>query len=109
MTDRYTGHGDDALVAAPDCPPPITALEERQHLLAHHIRLVARKLTNGLFVYGSGGCGKSKVITEVLQPIDVVSRWGPDDDVDDVDRHVRAVMQTALDALAAKRRLPVIG
>ena len=49
-------------------PPglPRTALEEKQALLAHHVRMVARGLTNGLFVVGSGGCGKSKVISEVL-------------------------------------------
>jgi 1-acyl-sn-glycerol-3-phosphate acyltransferase len=51
----------------------------------------------------------TKVITEVLAPIDVINRWGPDADVDAVDRHVRTVMQTALDKLAAERRFPVIG
>jgi hypothetical protein len=44
----------------------MTALEEKQALLAHHVRMVARKLTNGLFVAGSGGVGKSKVIGETL-------------------------------------------
>ena len=32
--------------------------------LAHHVRLVARKLTNGLFFAGPGGLGKSKTITD---------------------------------------------
>ncbi len=63
----------------------------------------------GLSVFAPNVPLPTKVITEVLQPINVVSRWGPDADVDDVDRHVRTVMQTALDALAAKRRWPVIG
>ena len=46
---------------------PSTALEEKQHLLAHHVRLVARKMTNGLFVYGHrGGLGKSRVILRTL-------------------------------------------
>ena len=37
----------------------LTALEERQNLLAHHVRLVARGMSTGLFVYGSqGGLGK---------------------------------------------------
>ena len=35
--------------------PTLTALEERQKLLAHHVRLVARGLSNALFVYGSQG------------------------------------------------------
>ncbi len=45
---------------------PRTALEEKQSLLAHHVRMVARGLTNGLFVSGGGGVGKSKVIAETL-------------------------------------------
>lgn len=47
-------------------PVPATALEEKQALLAHMVRLVARKVTNGLFAWGSGGTGKSKVISETL-------------------------------------------
>lgn len=36
-------------------------------MLAHHIRLVCRGMTNGLFCYGStGGLGKSKIIAETL-------------------------------------------
>ncbi len=45
----------------------LTSLEEKQQLLSHHVKLVARGLTNGLFVYGAvGGLGKSKVIQETL-------------------------------------------
>jgi hypothetical protein len=45
----------------------LTALEERQNLLAHHVRLVARKLSNSLFVYGSqGGLGKSRTVLQTL-------------------------------------------
>jgi len=45
----------------------LTPLEERQELLSHHVRLVARGMANGLFVYGAcGGLGKSKVIQETL-------------------------------------------
>jgi 1-acyl-sn-glycerol-3-phosphate acyltransferase len=51
----------------------------------------------------------TKIVTQVLPPIDVVAEFGEDPDVDEVDAHVRHVMQGALDALAAKRRLPVIG
>lgn len=46
---------------------PMTTLEEKQRLLSHHVKLVARGLTNGLFVFGAvGGLGKSKVIQETL-------------------------------------------
>ena len=45
----------------------LTALEERQNLLAHHVRLVARGLSVGLFVYGSqGGLGKSRTVLRTL-------------------------------------------
>lgn len=48
-------------------PTPTTALEERQELLAHHVRLVARKMANGLFVFGAkGGLGKTKTILRAL-------------------------------------------
>ena len=39
----------------------------------------------------------SKIVTQVLDPIDVVAEFGEDPDVDEVDLHVRAVMQAALD------------
>ncbi len=52
--------------------PPATALEEKQDLLRHHVRMVARKLSFGLFVAGAGGLGKSKVITETLADEGVV-------------------------------------
>ncbi len=45
-----------------------TALEERQRLLAHHVRLVARGMANGLCVYGSrGGLGKTRVVLTTLK------------------------------------------
>ena len=43
-----------------------TALEEKQLLLAHHVKLVARKISNGLFVAGPGGLGKSRTISVTL-------------------------------------------
>jgi len=47
---------------------PETALEERQHLLRHHVKLVCREMTNGLFVYGSrGGLGKTRIILGTLR------------------------------------------
>lgn len=51
----------------------------------------------------------TKVVQQVLEPIDIVAQFGEDPDVDEVDAHVRGVMQTALDRLADERRLPVIG
>jgi len=51
----------------------------------------------------------TKIIMQALEPIDIPERFGPDPDVDEVDTHVRSVMQRALDDLAAERRFPVIG
>jgi 1-acyl-sn-glycerol-3-phosphate acyltransferase len=51
----------------------------------------------------------AKIVTRVLEPIDVVAEFGEDADVKDVDLHVRAVMQAALDELARERRFPVLG
>jgi 1-acyl-sn-glycerol-3-phosphate acyltransferase len=51
----------------------------------------------------------AKVVTEVLEPIDVTARFGDDPDVEEVDTHVRAVMETALKRLAGQRRLPILG
>jgi hypothetical protein len=36
-------------------------------------------------------------------------RWRTENSIEEVDAHVRKVMQTALDRLARQRRLPVIG
>jgi 1-acyl-sn-glycerol-3-phosphate acyltransferase len=51
----------------------------------------------------------TKIVTQVLDPIDVVKEFGEDPDVAAVDAHIRAVMQAALDKLARKRRFPVLG
>jgi len=51
----------------------------------------------------------AKIVMKVLPPIDIVAEFGEDPDIDDVDAHVRRVMQRALDELAAERRLPVLG
>jgi 1-acyl-sn-glycerol-3-phosphate acyltransferase len=51
----------------------------------------------------------SKIVTRVLEPIDIAAEFGEDPDVDEVDLHVRAVMQKALDELASERRYPVLG
>jgi 1-acyl-sn-glycerol-3-phosphate acyltransferase len=51
----------------------------------------------------------SKIVTQVLEPIDITARFGENPDIAEVDAHVRKVMQSALDALAAQRRFPVLG
>ncbi|SPM35431.1 1-acyl-sn-glycerol-3-phosphate acyltransferase [Mycobacterium rhizamassiliense] len=51
----------------------------------------------------------TKIVTEVTEPIDLAARFGAEPDVADVDAHVRAVMQAALDRLANERRFPVLG
>lgn len=51
----------------------------------------------------------SKITIDTLPPIDLRAEFGPDPDVDDVYDHVIRLMQDTLDALAAERRLPVIG
>ena len=43
------------------------------------------------------------------EPIDIVAQFGDDPDVDQVDAHVRSVMQSALDRLGRQRRFPVLG
>jgi 1-acyl-sn-glycerol-3-phosphate acyltransferase len=51
----------------------------------------------------------SKVVTEVLEPIDITAQFGKDPDVAEVDEYVRSVMQAALDRLAKQRRFPILG
>jgi 1-acyl-sn-glycerol-3-phosphate acyltransferase len=51
----------------------------------------------------------TKIVTQVLPPIDVAAEFGEHPDIGEVDVHVRRVMQQALDSLAAERRFPVIG
>lgn len=50
----------------------------------------------------------SKIVMEVLDPVDPAS-FGADPDIDEVDAHVRRVMQRALDRLARQRRFPILG
>src|SRR5436305_223363 len=58
-------HDDTAEVIAEEST--LTALEVRQELLAHHVRLLARGMSVGLFVYGAqGGLGKSRTVLRTL-------------------------------------------
>jgi 1-acyl-sn-glycerol-3-phosphate acyltransferase len=51
----------------------------------------------------------AKITIEVLEPIDVRKRFGREPDVNEVYDHVTGLMQDTLSALAAERRLPLIG
>lgn len=51
----------------------------------------------------------TKIVTQVLDPIDILAEFGEDPDIEAVDAHVRAVMQAALNELSAQRRFPIIG
>ena len=76
LLNLFTGtwKKNDVAVQSPVATAPAvprhasTALEERQRLLAHHVRLVARGMANGLCVYGSrGGLGKTRVVLTTLK------------------------------------------
>lgn len=46
----------------------LTALEQRQRTLSHMVRMVARKVSHALFVFGAqGGLGKSRTILRTLE------------------------------------------
>jgi 1-acyl-sn-glycerol-3-phosphate acyltransferase len=51
----------------------------------------------------------TKIVTQVLEPIDIVAEFGDDPDIDEVDEVIRGRMQDALDELARERRFPVLG
>jgi 1-acyl-sn-glycerol-3-phosphate acyltransferase len=51
----------------------------------------------------------AKLTIETLPPIDLQAEFGPHPDLDEIYDHLIRLMQDTLDALAAERRLPVIG
>jgi 1-acyl-sn-glycerol-3-phosphate acyltransferase len=51
----------------------------------------------------------AKITVETLPCIRVREEFGPDPDLDEVYDHITRQMQDTLDALAAERRLPIIG
>jgi hypothetical protein len=73
LLSLFTGNWKKGDVAEPAPVPSVpcralTSLEERQQLLAHHVRLVARGMANGLCVFGhKGGLGKTRVILQTLK------------------------------------------
>ena len=51
----------------------------------------------------------AKITVEALPPIRLRDEFGPEPDVDEAYEHVLRLMQETLDALAAERRLPIVG
>jgi 1-acyl-sn-glycerol-3-phosphate acyltransferase len=51
----------------------------------------------------------AKLTIETLPPIDLRAEFGSDPDVSEIYDHLVRIMQDTLDALAAERRLPVLG
>jgi 1-acyl-sn-glycerol-3-phosphate acyltransferase len=51
----------------------------------------------------------AKLTVEALPPIHLREEFGPEPDVDEVYDHIVRLMQDTLEALAAERRLPVLG
>ncbi|HYY05938.1 MAG TPA: lysophospholipid acyltransferase family protein [Candidatus Limnocylindria bacterium] len=51
----------------------------------------------------------AKITVEALPAIHVEEQFGPEPDVDEVYEHIVRLMQDTLEALAAERRLPVLG
>jgi 1-acyl-sn-glycerol-3-phosphate acyltransferase len=51
----------------------------------------------------------AKVTIELLEPIDLRSRYGAEPDVDEIYRDLMATMQKTLTGLQGERRLPVLG
>jgi 1-acyl-sn-glycerol-3-phosphate acyltransferase len=51
----------------------------------------------------------AKITIEVLPPVHLREEFGPEPDAGEIDAHVTRLMQETLDALAAERRLPLLG
>ena len=121
-----TGYVRTAVDAgAPLVPAVSIGLQETQLFLARGTRLARRLGLKRLlrtdvfpiiFGFPFGPIGAlpnlplpSKVIIQMLEPIDIVAEFGNDPDVAAVDAYVRSAMQTALDGLARQRRWPILG
>jgi 1-acyl-sn-glycerol-3-phosphate acyltransferase len=80
----------------------------------HRIRLDILPVTVGLpfgmrMFFPANFPLPSKIVDHVLEPIDIVARFGRNSDVNEVDCYVRSVMQNALARLARGCRFPVLG
>ncbi len=80
----------------------------------HRVRMDILPLTIGLpfgltMLFPANIPLPTKIVYQVLPPIDIVAQFGANPDIDEVDAHVRFVMQRALDHLSAARRFPIFG
>ena len=51
----------------------------------------------------------AKITVQVMEPIDLRDRYGPDPDIERIYDEMTSSMQVQLTELAAERRLPVVG
>lgn len=85
-------------------------LDERMHKLGRsEIMPITIGFPFGLSIFAPNLPLPTKIVTLVLPPVDIAAKFGAHPDVDEVDAHVRSVMQSALTRLAHKRRFPVLG
>jgi 1-acyl-sn-glycerol-3-phosphate acyltransferase len=91
--------------------PPLTPPERLG--LKRLLRIERVPVSMGIpFLVSLGGYNfplPAKIVTQVLPPIDITAQFGENPDIAEVDAHVRKVMQSALDELAAQRRFPILG
>ena len=85
-----------------------------QRLGLHRIRLDILPVTVGLpfgvtMFFPANLPLPTKIVNQVLKPIDIRTLFGENPNVAEVDSYVRSVMQNALDRLTRERRFPVLG
>jgi 1-acyl-sn-glycerol-3-phosphate acyltransferase len=51
----------------------------------------------------------TRIVAQMAEAIDIAAQFGSSPDINDVDTHVRSVMQATLDDLARERRFPILG
>jgi len=92
-----------------------TSLAQRLGPLARLARAKIVPITIGfpfgasLFVWPPNLPLPAKIVTKVLEPINIRKKFGRNPDIAKVDAYVREVMQAGLDELAAERRFPILG
>jgi 1-acyl-sn-glycerol-3-phosphate acyltransferase len=94
----------------------VVSLVQRLGRIAKAARLNTLPVSIGLpFGFSLGGILPpnlplpTKIVTQVLEPIDVTAQFGKNPDIAVVDSYVREVMQGALTELSRQRRLPILG
>jgi 1-acyl-sn-glycerol-3-phosphate acyltransferase len=93
-----------------------TGLAQRLGQITSRLRLNTLPIAFGLpFGFTLGGVLPpnmplpTKIVTRVLEPIDIATMFGDDPNLAEIDAHVREVMQDALEDLARERRFPILG